>query len=83
MQIQDSNSFTNKCFIAPKNIYLKFVKGILLYHDKIYINFQSPFKQVHLEEFHAIPMVGHAEIHRSYGRLSDHFFWKGMKKRRG
>ena len=61
----------------------KFVKGIILYHDKIYIPCQSPLKQVFFEEFHATLMPGHAEIHRTYGRLSDNFFWKGMKKSRG
>jgi len=25
-------------------------------------------------------MAGHVGIHRTYGRLSDNFFWKGMKK---
>jgi len=56
------------------------VKGIILYHDKIYIPCTSPLKQVLLEEFHVTPMAGHAGIHRTYGRLSDNFFWKGMKK---
>jgi len=54
----------------------KIVKGILLYHDKIYISDQSPLKQVLLEEFHATPIAGHAGIHRTYGRLSDNFFGK-------
>jgi len=58
----------------------KVVKGILLYHDKIFIPDQSPLKQVLLDEFHATPMAGHAGIHRTYGRLSNNFYWKGMKK---
>ena len=45
----------------------KIVKGIILYHDKIYIPCQSPLKQVLLEEFHATPMAGHAGIHKTYG----------------
>jgi len=44
------------------------------------IRFSSPFKQVLLDEFHATPMAGHAGIHRTYGRLSENFYWKGMKK---
>jgi len=31
----------------------KIVKGIILYHDKIYIPCKSPLTQVLLEEFHA------------------------------
>jgi len=58
----------------------KVVKGILLCHDKIFIPYQSPLKQVLLDEFHATPMAGHAGIHRTYGQLSDNFYWKGMKK---
>ena len=61
----------------------KVFKGILLYHDKISISDQSPLKQVLLDEFHATPMASHAGIHRTYGRLRDNFYWKGMKKRCG
>nr|KYP66317.1 Retrotransposable element Tf2 [Cajanus cajan] len=58
----------------------KIVKGVLLYNEKIYLSEQSPLKHILLEEFHATPIAGHAGIHRTYGRLSDNFFWRGMKK---
>jgi len=50
-----------------KHRRFKIVKGIILYHDKIYIPCKSPLIQVLLEEFHATPMAGHARIHRTYG----------------
>jgi len=64
---------------APRQLYqqvlccpeeypgFKVVKGILLYHNKIFILDQSPLKQVFFEEFHATPMASHAGIHRTYG----------------
>lgn len=55
------------------------VQGLLLCNGKIYIAPNSPLKSIMIEEFHSSPLGGHAGIQKTYGRLSENFFWQGMK----
>ena len=54
--------------------------GLLLYHSYMYIPRDSPLVEKVLHEFHSTPQGGHAETLKTYKRVVEQFYWKGIKQ---
>ncbi|MCH82581.1 hypothetical protein A2U01_0003391 [Trifolium medium] len=58
----------------------KIHQGLLFYKNKIWLDHSNTFKQNLLEEFHNSPLSGHMGVHKTYTRLLENFYWKGMRE---
>jgi hypothetical protein len=53
--------------------------GLLLRKGRIWFSLDSRFRSLLMQEFHGTPMAGHAGLSKTMKRLSENFFWEGMK----
>jgi len=56
------------------------ISGVLFYRGKIYLSTKFALIPLLLEEYHTTPIGGHSGILKTYGLLSENFFWPEMKK---
>lgn len=56
------------------------LNGHLYFKGRVVVAPQSVLKHRILKEFHDTPVGGHAGILRTYQRLKQNVFWKGMKR---
>ena len=54
--------------------------GFLLYQSRFFLPRDSPLIAKVLYEFHSTPQGGHAGVLKTYKRVAEQFFCKGMKK---
>ena len=55
-------------------------QGVLFYHGKLVLSPKSPSIPLLLEEFHCTPTGGHSGFLRTYRKLADNLYWRGMQK---
>ncbi|KAL4297251.1 hypothetical protein GQ457_12G025690 [Hibiscus cannabinus] len=55
-------------------------QGLLLFKGRVVVPNESALRSRLLREFHSSPLGGHAGIARTFHRLSNNFFWQGMRK---
>lgn len=53
--------------------------GLLLYKDKIFLSASSSLKPLVLQHVHDSPIKGHSGYLKTFHRVKQDFFWKGMK----
>lgn len=58
------------------------INGRLFHRGRIVIAAGSKWIKKFVEEFHITPMGGHSGAFRTPKRVSDSYYWKGMKKTR-
>ena len=54
-------------------------RGLLMYKSRFYLPRDSPLIDKVLHEFHATPQGGHIGVLKTYKRVPEQFYWKGMK----
>lgn len=57
-----------------------YIRGLLLYKDRLVIQRTSDLVGEILKEFHDRPLGGHSGRERTYQRIKELFWWKGMYK---
>jgi len=63
---------------VPAGYELK--QGRLLYHNRLVIPKESPRIPLILEEFHNSTLGGHSGFFKTFKRISNIFWWEGMKQ---
>ena len=56
------------------------LNGLIYYKGKIYLVRDSELKHKVLQEAHDSPLAGHPGIFKTYRKLRQRFYWKGMKE---
>ncbi|GAU29612.1 hypothetical protein TSUD_164620 [Trifolium subterraneum] len=60
--------------------YYKIHNGLILFQNRIWLDFSMPFRLTILEDFHASPVGGHMGITKTLARLQANFDWANMHK---
>ena len=55
-------------------------QGVLFYHGRLVLSPKSPSIPLLLEEFHCTLTGGHSGFLRTYRKLADNLYWRGMQK---
>ena len=55
-------------------------QGFILYQNRFFLPSTSPLITKIIGEFHSTPQGGHGGVLKTYKRLAEQFFWKGMRK---
>ena len=55
-------------------------QGVLFYHGRLVLSPKSPSIPLMLEEFHCTLTSGHSGFLRTYRKLADNLYWRGMQK---
>lgn len=63
-----------------ENKYFQVLNELVFFKGKFFLPHNSPLKQILLEEFHALLLEVHNEIHITFGCLPENVFWVGMRK---
>ncbi|VFQ63811.1 unnamed protein product [Cuscuta campestris] len=63
---------------APPHISIH--NGLLYYKHRLYISPESPLCHTLLHEFHSTPLAGHQGVDRTFKRLAEVFYWRGMRR---
>ncbi|VFQ79098.1 unnamed protein product [Cuscuta campestris] len=63
---------------APPHISLH--DGMLYYKHRIYISPSSSLRTAILHEFHSTPIAGHQGVDRTFKRVANVFYWRGMQR---
>lgn len=53
--------------------------GLVLYKERLWVPDTLCIQELILHEYHASPIGGHTGIERTLARVSDSFYWKGMR----
>ena len=58
----------------------KVMDGIIYYKDKIYLVLESTLKDKILREVHDAPLARHPGYLKTYRKVQERFYWKGLKE---
>ena len=58
----------------------RILNGLIYYKGRIYLVLYSKLKYKVLQEAHDSPLAGHSGIFKTYRKLRQRFYWKGMKE---
>lgn len=78
--LEDLKELQKKILLGREETEYKLVNGLVLHKGRYFLGGGSKLKQHLIKEFHSTPTAGHGGVKRALVRLSNTFYWIGMRK---